>query len=460
VPCPCNNTLCYCKEKKINELAIFGDEMTVLSPAKTLDEVLDLFEPTTEIDLQSNFYVPRDETGLTKLTKKLKRNKQFHGFLCGHVGSGKTTELMRLAVDDKINELYFPLLISVKDFQVDNANLTHDALFVNIGLKLIEKATAKELNPKFADELHNWGKTLINTYINEESIDAKAGSKANFWVVYYNALLRSRTQWKQQEKIQLEPKIQDLIDLLNNMAQDLKNNTGKRLLVMIDDLEKGISNAEKQMHDRLFSEYYNVLIQPRFNIIYTLPVYFRGKTDNRIDKESIFAFSAQRIYEPENKKDDKPALNKQSPGYLLIKQFIEQRLDSTADLFEEDVLDELIRIGNGLFRDTDVVIADAADYAMDRGADKIALVDTVKVFNHLKKDYQPSIRSKEIAILEKIANSEKGWVDGVEPLLQSRAVVEYENGDLWLDVRYVLKAYVKSLLKAEADKDKPTIITA
>ncbi len=33
----------------------------------------------------------------------------------------------------------------------------------------------------------------------------------------------------------------------------------------------------------------------------------------------------------------------------------------------------------------------------------------------------------------------------VEPYLQSRAVVEYENADLWLDVRYVLKAYVKGL---------------
>lgn len=433
--------------------------MTALSPAKELEQVLDLFEPTTEVDatLESAFYVDRNEDGLKKLTRKLERNKRFHGFLCGHVGSGKSTELRRLTTNEKIKALYLPLFISVQSLQIDNVNLTHDALLLGIGLQLIEHTDKRQLDPKYQEQLNQWGKSLVKTYIKDESIDSQIGAKADAWLVFFKALLKSRTTWKLEEKLNLEPKILDLIMILNNMAQDLFNNTGKRLLVMIDDLEKGDSDAEKQMHHRLFSEYYSVLTQPNFNIIYTLPVYFRGLVNHRIPKESIFSFSAVRIYDLEHKKANTPPLNKELPGYKLIKKFIDQRLDSAADLFEENVLDELILIGGGLFRDTDAVIVDATYYAIDRNADQVSMQDAKKAFDNLKKDYQPFIRGNAIDVLSEVVNSEKGWVENVEPFLQSRAVVEYENGDIWLDVRYVLKSYLTSVLADK--KEAPAVIT-
>jgi hypothetical protein len=73
------------------------------------------------------------------------------------------------------------------------------------------------------------------------------------------------------------------------------------------------------------------------------------------------------------------------------------------------------------------------------------MADTRKVFEQVKKEYQPLIRGKAINILKEVQSSAQGWVDGVEPFLQSRAVVEYENGDLWLDLRHVLKEYVSGL---------------
>lgn len=431
--------------------------MTALNPAKNLDEVLDLFELTAEVNVQSDFYITRDEDGLRKLTKKLLRNRQFHGFLCGHVGSGKTTELMRLKADKKITALYFPLLISVKDLKIDNAHLTHDALLLGMGLQLIEQTNQQQLSRQYTDELNQWGKTLLNTFIKDERIDAQVGTKADAWLVFFKSMLTSRNQWKYEEKQLLEPKVLDLIDILNRMAQEIQNNTGKRLLVMIDDLEKGDSNAEKNMHQRLFSEYFNVLTQPDFNIVYTLPVYYRALTGKRIDKSLIFAFSAVRIYEPEDKGENVPPLNKQSPGYQLIEKFIHQRLDKSVQLFELGVLDELIRIGGGLFRDTDTAIAEAADYAIDRDSQTVSLEDCQKVFNSVKKGFQPTITGDDVTLLGTVLNQKKGWVKGVEPFLQSRAVVEYENGDVWLDVRYVLKAYLRSLLE-DAQDNNPSII--
>lgn len=426
--------------------------MTQLTPATDLEQLLDVFEPTAQVDVDSDFYVKRDEDGLKKLARKLKRNRVFHGFLCGHVGSGKTTELIRLSQNSEIKKQYFPLLLRVGDLKIDSVNLTHDALLVGIALELLEKTNKDELDRTYQEHIDNWGKSIVQSFIKDESILAEAGAKAGAWLAFFKVMLKSRNQWKTEEKMRLEPKVQDLIMLLNQMAQDIFNNTGKRLLVMVDDLEKGTSESEKQMHHRLFSEYYSVLTAPRFNIIYTLPVYYRGLPDSRIEKDCIFAFSAVRIYEPEQKKADKPALNKQGEGFKLIEEFISQRIDKSAQLFEAGVLDELILIGGGLFRETDTAIAQAAEYALDREAQTVTIDDVKKVFNSLKKDYQPALRGNAVEVMAKVLETKTGWVDDVEPLLQSRAIVEYENGDLWLDVRYVLKAYLKSLLPDEPSK--------
>ncbi|MFT4927185.1 MAG: hypothetical protein ACI8WB_003291 [Phenylobacterium sp.] len=433
--------------------------MTALRPAQNLDEIWDIFDPSAVVDTNSDFYIQRSEDGLKKLTFNLKRNKRhFHGFLCGHVGSGKTTELRRLAEDDKINELYFPLLVSAQALLSDTVNLTHDALLVGMGLQLIKQATAEQLNPSFEKELNDWGIKLVKTFIHDESVAAEVGIKGLAWFAYFKANLKSRRDWKHQEKQILDPKVADLVGILNRMAIDFKNKTGKRLLVMVDDLEKGKSDAEKQMHTRLFSEYYSVLTQPTFNIVYTLPVYFKALPDKLIDSDAIYSFSAVRIYDPEHKSKLIPPLNKQCDGYLLMERFISQRLEPTKALFAAGVMDELIRIGGGLFRDTDAVVTNAAYYAIEREAEQITLDDVEKAFNKLKKDYQPFIRGAAIDILRQVSEREKGWVDGVEPFLQSKAVVEYQNGDVWLDIRYVLKAYLKSLLDAEKKPKPPSIV--
>ena len=239
--------------------------------------------------------------------------------------------------------------------------------------------------------------------------------------------------------------MQDLVELLNSMAQDLKNQTGRQLLVVVDDLEKGESDAHKEMHTRLFQEHYDVLVQPRFSIIYTLPIYFRALPGSRIPNEELYAFSAVRLYERDQKKHDHPTLAKDHSGYRLMRAFVEKRLANRESLFNEEVLDELMLIGGGLFRETSRAVRDAAYFALRRDESRIEPQDVRQVFDQIKKEYQPLIRGESIRVLKAVFASEQGWVMDVEPYLQARAVVEYENGDLWLDLRHVLKPYVRSL---------------
>lgn len=427
-----------------------GDvKFPTITPATTLLEVWKVFEPTLVVDPTSEFYVTRTDPKLQKLNFDLRQSEtDLHVFLCGHRGSGKTTELNRLCLDRELLDKYRALFLSAQDFGSEVVHLTHDALMVEIGLAL---AKQDEVPDAYADELNDWGKEVVTSFVHDQSIKAEVGARANAWLAFFRAQLGSRREWQREERLKLEPRIQDLIGILNRMAQELRNKTGKKLLVVIDDLEKGESDAHKEMHGRLFEQSYETLVKPRFSIIYTLPIWFRSLAGSRIPRDELYDFSAIHLYERQHKTATCPPLEKDQEGYRLLRDFVEKRLQNPSAVFGDGVLDELLRIGGGLFRETARAIHEAAYFAMSRHSDRIGMEDAEKVFSQIKKEYQPMIRGADVVkLLKDVLESEQGWVPGVEPYLQSRAVVEYENGDLWLDLRYVLKEYVRGMKSGPA----------
>lgn len=419
-----------------------------ITPAETLKDIRKNFDPTSSVDPNSPFYIKRDETKLQELLYNLKTTTgDMHSFLSGHRGSGKTTELLRICLDEDIRKKYSPLFLTAKNFGKEIVHLTHDSLFVEIGLEL--EKTNKVKN-SLCKELEKWGKDIVLTYLKNEKVEAEVGTKAGAWIPYFKAQLSARREWKTEEKQILGPRVQDLIDILNRMAQDLSNKTSKKLLVVVDDLEKGESDAEKEMHNRIFQENYDTLIQPRFSIIYATPVYIRARPGRRISNDELYAFPAASLYPREEKKNDFPVLDTESGGYKMMKGFIDTRLKDPG-FIDNQVKDELLRIGGGLFRETARAVMEAAYFAIVRKAARIEMEDVKKVFNQVKKEYQPIIRGEAIGILKSVIKSDRGWVTDIEPFLQTRAVVEYEdNDDVWLDLRYVLKSYVREISSTNA----------
>jgi len=424
-------------------VAVDQSKYTKITPAKTLQDVWQNFDPTLVIDPDSKQYISRTDSALQKLSFTLINSKHhMHAFLCGHRGSGKTTELNRLCMDENIKNKYTPIYLTAQEFGSEGVHLTHDAVMVEIGKKLSEDTN---IDPDLTAEFNDWGLQIVRTFLKDESIKASVGAKANAWIAYFKAQLSTRREWKYEQKQILEPKVQDLIYLLNRMAQDIKNKTRKSILIVVDDLEKGESDAHKDMHKRLFQEHYDTLVQPSFSIVYTLPIYFRAMPGSRIPNDQVFAFSAIRLYDREKRKEAPLQIETESDGYKLIRSFVEKRIEKISNVFENDeILSQLLLIGGGLFRETARAIKESAYFAISRGSNLINEEDVKKVFSQIKKEYQPIVRGNAVPILKEVAETGM-WVDGVEPFLQSRAVVEYENGDLWIDIRYVLKKFINEL---------------
>lgn len=420
------------------------------SPIKKVESLKDVpaaFHPNQILNPDSEFYVERDDLQLKLLFKRLvNAPSNMHAFLCGHRGSGKTTELLRICRNREINEKYHTVYLTAQEFGSDTVHLTHDAILVEIGRSFIDEKNAPCIDDRLVKMFDDWGAKVTSTFIHDASIKQEIGAKPNLWVAFYKGILASRKEWKIEEKRSFEPQVQNLVSILNLMAQEIRNNTCKKLLVIVDDLEKGDSDAHRKMHERIFQDNFDTLVQPNFSIIYTLPVYFRGLESSRIPADHLYAFSAVRLYEQKYKGMDKPPLNHDSEGYRLMRSFIEKRIVDFSNIFEsEEVFEEILRIGGGLFRETERAMTDAAFIADLYDSEKIDLKTVEKVFNEVKKEYQPAIRGSAVKILKEVLRKPNGWVPGIEPFLQSKAVVEYENGDLWLDLRHVLKPYVKGL---------------
>lgn len=415
--------------------------------AESLEDFEAAFDPILAVDPESRFYVPRHDYKLQRLAARLKSNRttSFHAFLCGHRGSGKTTELRRLCQDRELTERYTTLFVTAQSFGTETTALTHDALMVEIGLALVEVGNNIGLDPNLQKTLDDWGREVVKTFTHDEGLAAEAGLAGFAWLAFFKAQLQSRRDWKLEQTQRLEPKIQDLLAILNRMAADLREKTGKQLLVIVDDLEKGESDAHQAMHRRIFQENYETLVQPRMAIVYTVPIYFRSLPGSRIPNDQLYPFSALRLYRREDKEQTRPPLATDRPGYSVMRDFVERRIVEPERFFAPGVLDELLLIGGGLFRDTARAFEEAAFIAHSRGAEQIEEQDALAVFHQVKKEYQPMIRGDAVEVLKAVLDAPQGWVPNVEPYLQSRAVVEYENDDLWLDLRYPLKAYVREL---------------
>lgn len=415
--------------------------------AESLEDFEYVFDPTLAVDPSSRFYVPRSDFKLQRLAAKLKTNQSssFHAFLCGHRGSGKTTELRRLCQQPELIERYTTVFVTAQSFGAETTALTHDALMVEIGLALVEVGKSHRLDPKLKKALDEWGREVVKSFSHDEGIAGEAGLEGRAWLAYFKAQLQSRRAWSYEQTQRLGPKIQDLVGILNRMAADLREKTGRQLLVIVDDLEKGESDAHQAMHRRIFQENYETLVQPRMAIVYTVPIYFRSLPGSRIPQDQLYPFSALRLYRREVKDAVRPPLAKNGTGYPVMREFVRGRIAEPDRFLSQDVLDELLLIGGGLFRDTARAFEEAAFRALSRGAESIEASDAEAVFHQVKKEYQPMIRGEAVEVLRAVLAAQQGWVPKVEPYLQSRAVVEYENHDLWLDLRYPLKGYVKDL---------------
>lgn len=229
-------------------------------------------------------------------------------FLCGHVGSGKSTELNRLAADPEILSEFSVVRLSFEEQEW--ATLDSSQVLFRIAGE-IYRTFKKLLQKKDDAELNQALRELNDRMFQKTGLHGTEGSVA---LEFDLLVFKVKQDLKLSEKARrvfrdfgetqqslLQDVLRRMVDVVENALSETED--PPKLLVLADDMDK-VRGAEQQKE--MFETNLAALTTPPLRIVFTLPtgVYFgESRADVRRNVEHLYPVrvlnKAPGIYDPE-----------------------------------------------------------------------------------------------------------------------------------------------------------------
>ncbi len=403
--------------------------------AKNLNLAWSNFDPLYPLPADCPFYVEREDKPLNKLKRALLREHRQPPkyFFSGHRGCGKSTELNRLAVDDEINQKFFVVKYSVKDI-CDVNNLSYIDVLFSLGAQLfIEYSdSGKELRPELIKALENWKNDVVEQVREEiESFETsiEGGLKAFFISVL--SKFRSEDNTTKTIRTKIEPRLSELIEKINLIVADIEGKEKKKVLVLIDDMDKpNLAQAKK-----IFYDYNTAITQPACSIVFTVPISIFFSQEFTAIRETRFFLPNVKLHH----RNEKNITDKK--GFKLMSSFIFHRMKE--ELIEPDACEYAIKMGAGVFRETARIMQICADNAIASARIRIIKDDVVRAESEIRSDFKRMLTSEDYVILKSVCdNNEMHGIEKIGHLLHNLSILEYMNDETWCDIHPTLEKLI------------------
>ena len=325
---------------------------------------------------------------------------------------------------------FFIVKYSVKDL-CDVHNLNYIDVLLSIGAQLYIQYTeaGKELRPELEDALIGWKKRIVEK-ITEESASIEASVEGGIKTFFLSVMAKIKSEDVTRSIIRdtIEPNLSDLIDKINLIIADIEGKEKKKVLVLIDDLDKPSLEQAKS----IFYDNQTAITQPACYIVYTIPISISFTQEFVAIRDTKYFIPNIKLHE----KNDRE--NKDVQGYELLRTFIYKRMK--ADLIEGDALDLAIKMGAGVFRETARIMQISIDNAIENGRDCIIVDDVERAKQEIRSDFKRMLSTEDYTILEGICkNNEIHGIEKIGHLLHNLSVLEYTNGETWCDIHPTLE---------------------
>ena len=365
----------------------------------------------------------------------------------GHLGGGKSTELLRLAEELKgkgFTVVYFP----ADDDDINAEDVEYTDILLACTRHLLEVVKEADPAPVLSWLRDRWGSLvdIMQTEIkfSETSIEAQINQFAKI-----TAKIRTQKSQRAQLRTKLTPHTDDLIDALNEFIEDAKKRLPpdrNKLIVIADGLEKiqyillpdGRSN-----HDDIFIVKANQLKSLACHVIYTVPVSMALST-RASDLMDIYGCSPEVLPMVEIRSRKGEVLQ---TGMAKLREMLESRvrLVTTAKLvgevFEsEATLELLCRMSGGHVRNLVILMQYAIDYQDRLPITQRSMELSVK---KMRRTYRESVDAgkNEWELLAQVAVAKLAPNDDrFRSLLFRRCILQYldDQGKTWHDVHPLL----------------------
>lgn len=378
-------------------------------------------------------------------------NSALHKLFIGQAGSGKTTELFRLY--QRLQEENYFVCFGRCDIDLDYGDVEYTEILFYILDLLIRGAQEKGIDIKetvLSDIIAYWTSIQevdIAVYQQKElNIEGGFGAGVKLKNVLeimakVKGILKSSKETKRQIRQSISPRSSELMtrikEVIDNLEEELqRRNYPKHPFIILDGLDKiPLEQARK-----IFKENGSKFSELPIHILVTFPISLTYTEEYR--NIQIWLPNPEKLpmiklknwvtdhYEPGYKE-----------GVETMRQIVNKRADLS--LFDEGVLDLLIKQTGGYIRDLFRCIGKAAIRARVRQADVISMGDAEFALNSLESEMNASYSSDLIPAMEDIYRGHK-YVNSSEEitkLMQVGAVLEY-NGTRWCDLHPLVEKWL------------------
>lgn len=368
----------------------------------------------------------------------------------GFRGSGKSTELNILSLDNDITDRF----IVVKFSAVEHFNLSQfdyiDVLCVT-GEKIFNKSSEisnLQVDKKLLESLKSWGNEVQEkvTFLESSDTTAKVETEAGLktWVASFMTKLSGQLKvgWEKTSDIKkvLKPKLENLWDKINDIIREVERVSGKKILVIIEDLDK----ADIDIAEDLFEKNGQKLLKPECRMILTIPVALIYSDKSTIIGRSIFSgfqiLPNIKIFNRNGEPD--------KDNFKFMSSVIKGRIDfdNLAEQPEES-LNRIIKYSGGVLRELLRLTHDSVINTISFGESKISEDDVSDAINEAKNSFKRmNIKEDNLKYLKDVDRIKDivAKDDSIaKTLLHNLSILQYQNSEDWFDVNPLLKDYLK-----------------
>lgn len=418
----------------------------VMSKAQNLPEVIRAFDPQSPlrgVELKE-WYIERPDNPLRKMKTYL-QSLALHGepvkiLFTGHVGSGKSTVLNKLA--EELKNQFFIVSVDVRQ-SLSIADLNYIDVLLGMATSLFRRATEPDVLGKAPAQIATdlWGD--ITGFI-EQSIfgpahfraapaDAEITAKVQFLAAEFQTKFAREAATRDTIRQRIEPRLAELQDKMDLVADAVQAKYKRPVLFFIEGTDKPDLTRARD----LFLNHGYTLTTFRASAIYTFPIGLRYSAD----------FNQMRDYFTEDSllPNLKTANRDESPnptGLDKLHQAILVRMES--ELMAEEARIQIVRASGGLMRTLIRLTQRAAVSSLAAGQNKITLDHATTAINEERTDYIAGLKRDDYPVLATRHQDKRLSSDEtILRLLHMRALLEYGNGDPWCDVHPLILPLLK-----------------
>jgi hypothetical protein len=405
-----------------------------MKPATNLVEAIHRFTPEPiEFGVGSKneaFYVERPDDPLRKLRVNLLSSPggTVKTLLAGHRGTGKSTELNRLAADPEIEARFAVVGFSVRK-SLEITDIDHVDLLFTMVARTYEALSAEGvplgLREQTVRALEGWRSQVVEK-MEEVAEGASAELSTEGLLGFFGKFggrLRFERSTRQVTRQVIQPRIGEFLghvrDFFIDVQVGLDEHSGKRLLVLIEDLDKlpDIDKAEV-----LFSSTGPYLADPPVRVVYTVPIALHYKSSFA---QIVGQFGESTLVPNVRLVSNDDGRQPYQPGIETMRAFVEHRMS--------------LSLSGGLFQQLRRLIYGACHTTVGRKAEVLSPTDIQEAASDLRAELERPLTREHIAILHEVHATKQASADGAAlELLHHLRLMEYRNGERWCDVNPLL----------------------